>query len=70
MTADTPEAIAGRTSEAVFDVGAPTLTVFRPKGRNTGAAMIVFPGGGFQALAQVAQWPALVESWLKEIKIL
>jgi acetyl esterase/lipase len=27
------------------------MTVFPPKGTNTGAAMIVFPGGGFKALA-------------------
>jgi len=47
LTADTPEALAGRTSQAVFDVSVPTMTVFPPKGRNTGAAVIVFPGGGF-----------------------
>jgi acetyl esterase/lipase len=50
LTADTPEAIGGRTSEAVFDVTSPTMTVFPPKGRSTGAAMIVFPGGGFNAV--------------------
>ena len=38
LTADTPEALAGRTSQAVFDVSVPTMTVFPPKGRNTGAA--------------------------------
>jgi acetyl esterase/lipase len=27
------------------------MTVFPPKGRNSGAAIVVFPGGGFQALA-------------------
>jgi acetyl esterase/lipase len=47
----TPEAIGGATSEAVFDVTAPTMTVYPPRGRNTGAAMVVFPGGGFQILA-------------------
>jgi acetyl esterase/lipase len=51
LTAQTPEAISGSTSEAVFDVSTPTLTVYPPKGRNTGAAIIVFPGGGFKALA-------------------
>ena len=48
--AETPNAIGGHTSEAVFDVSAPTMTVFAPKGPNTGAAMIVFPGGGFRAV--------------------
>lgn len=51
MVAETPDAIGGHRSEGVFDVTAPTLTVYPPKGRNTGAAMIVFPGGGFQMLA-------------------
>ncbi len=50
MTADTPEAIGGTTSQAVFDVSVPTMTVFPPKGRNTGAAIVVFPGGGFRAV--------------------
>lgn len=54
LTARTPEAIGGDTSQAVFDVVAPTMTIFPPKGRNTGAAAIVFPGGGFRALAITA----------------
>lgn len=29
----------------------PTMTIFRPKARNTGAAMLVIPGGGFHAVA-------------------
>jgi acetyl esterase/lipase len=29
----------------------PTLTLYRPKGRNTGAAMLVMPGGGFEVIA-------------------
>jgi acetyl esterase/lipase len=32
-------------------VSAPTLTVFAPSGQNTGAAVIVFPGGGYNILA-------------------
>jgi acetyl esterase/lipase len=51
LTAETPEALAGHTSEAVFDVSEPTMTVFPPKGKNTGVAIVVFPGGGFQVLA-------------------
>src|ERR1044071_6729982 len=50
LVAETPNAIVGHTSEAVFDVTSPTMTIFPPKGRNTGAAMIVFPGGGFRAV--------------------
>lgn len=51
----TPEAIGGTRSEAVFDVTAPTMTVYPPRGRNTGAAMVVFPGGGFQVLAMTIE---------------
>jgi acetyl esterase/lipase len=50
LTAQTPNAIGGSTSEAVFDVTAPTMTVFSPRGANTGAAIVVFPGGGFRAV--------------------
>ena len=38
----------GGKSEAVLDIAIPTMTVMPPKGRNTGTAVIVFPGGGFQ----------------------
>lgn len=36
---------------AVSNVSRPTMTVYSPKGKNTGAAVVVFPGGGFQILA-------------------
>ncbi|HWK41887.1 MAG TPA: alpha/beta hydrolase, partial [Croceibacterium sp.] len=29
----------------------PTMTIYHPSGRNTGAAMLVLPGGGFYAVA-------------------
>ena len=51
LTKHTPEAIDGDTSQAAFDVSVPTMTVFPPKGRNTGAAIVVFPGGGFKIVA-------------------
>ncbi|MGH9450919.1 MAG: alpha/beta hydrolase [Terriglobia bacterium] len=43
--------VAGRPWVAVSDVSLPTMTVYSPRGRNTGAAVVVFPGGGFQILA-------------------
>lgn len=39
------------TNGAVTNVTRPTMTVYAPKGTNTGAAVIVIPGGGFQILA-------------------
>ena len=47
----TEHLIAGRPWMAVANVSRPTMTVYAPKGRNTGAAVVVFPGGGFQVLA-------------------
>jgi acetyl esterase/lipase len=35
----------------VRNVSRPTLTVYSPNGKNTGAAIVVFPGGGYQILA-------------------
>jgi acetyl esterase/lipase len=33
------------------NVSVPTLTLYTPRGQNTGAAIIVFPGGGYRALS-------------------
>jgi acetyl esterase/lipase len=35
----------------VDNVSRPTMTVYSPKGKNTGAAVVVFPGGGYIDLA-------------------
>ncbi|WP_037538034.1 alpha/beta hydrolase [Sphingomonas sp. PR090111-T3T-6A] len=51
MTSDPKELIAGRPLISVNDVSKPTLTVYRPKGANTGAAVLVYPGGGYWLLA-------------------
>ena len=50
LTKYTPEALDGGLSQAVFDVSSPTMTVFPPRGKNTGSAIIVFPGGGYSAV--------------------
>lgn len=43
-------AALGHVSVAAWDVSEPTLSVYPPRGRNSGAAVIVFPGGGFRAV--------------------
>jgi len=43
--------VAGKPWLAIKDVSRPTLTVYLPKAKNTGAAVVVFPGGGYQILA-------------------
>ena len=47
----TKEPVAGRPWLAVESVSQPTMTVYSPTGKNTGAAVVVFPGGGYQILA-------------------
>ena len=43
--------VAGRPWVYVGHVSRPTMTVYAPKEKNTGAAVVVFPGGGYQILA-------------------
>lgn len=57
-TGDRPEAtgngsplVGGRAWHWASYVTRPTLTVYEPKGANSGAAVLVIPGGGFHAVA-------------------
>jgi acetyl esterase/lipase len=43
--------VAGRQVIGVSNVTRPTMTVYSPKGKNTGVAVVLFPGGGYQTLA-------------------
>jgi acetyl esterase/lipase len=43
--------IAGKPLLRLGNVSVPTLTVYLAKSKNTGAAVVVFPGGGYQILA-------------------
>ena len=43
--------VAGRTVVGISNVTQPTMTLYPPIGKNTGAAVVVFPGGGYQMLA-------------------
>jgi acetyl esterase/lipase len=43
--------VAGLPWVVVKNVSRPTMTVYRPTGKNTGAAVVVFPGGGYEILA-------------------
>jgi hypothetical protein len=47
------------TTIRITDVTQPTLTIFRPKPEtDTGAAVIIFPGGGYSILAFTPKWPS------------
>jgi acetyl esterase/lipase len=50
-TTDKDNLIDGRKVMRLGNVSQPTLTVYSPTGNNTGAAVVVFPGGGYQILA-------------------
>ena len=56
--------VADRPVMVVERVAQPTMTVYSPKGTNTGVAMVVFPGGGYDILAidvegsEVCEWLA------------
>jgi acetyl esterase/lipase len=43
--------IAGRPIIRLGNVSSPTITLYSPKGKNTGATIVVFPGGGYRILA-------------------
>jgi acetyl esterase/lipase len=43
--------IGGKPLIRLGNVSVPTLTVYAPRGTNTGAAVVVFPGGGYHILA-------------------
>lgn len=59
-----PGRIAGKPVTWVSNVSRPTITVYAPTGTNTGAAVLVVPGGGFEGLAmdlegsEVCEWLA------------
>jgi acetyl esterase/lipase/phage tail protein X len=60
----TKELFAGKPALVVNNVSQPTMTVYSPKGTNTGVAVVVFPGGGYNCLAidlegtEVCDWLA------------
>lgn len=43
--------VGGKPWTSIEHVTQPTMTIYSPKGKNTGAAIIVFPGGGYEILA-------------------
>ncbi len=54
--------VAGKPWLYIERVSRPTMTVYPPRGLNTGAAVVVFPGGGYSILAidlegsEVCEW--------------
>lgn len=68
-TSDKNPLIAGRRIIRLTDVGNPTITVYLPpKAKNTGAAVLVFPGGGYNILAFDLEGTEVCE-WLNSIGV-
>jgi acetyl esterase/lipase len=60
--------IAGRPLIRLGNVANPTLTVYSPKANSTGAAVVVFPGGGYQILAIDLEGTEVCD-WLNSIDV-
>ena len=51
QTTGSNDSVAGRSWLSIEHVSQPTMTVYSPKVKDTGTAVIVFPGGGYEILA-------------------
>lgn len=60
--------IAGKPLIRLGNVSNPTLTLYTPKGKNTGAAIVVFPGGGYHILAIDLEGTEVCD-WLSSIGV-
>ena len=57
--------VGGRKWYWAGNVTRPTMTIYRPRARNTGTTLVVFPGGGFEVVAmdlegtEICDWATL-----------
>jgi acetyl esterase/lipase len=65
-TTDANRMVSGKVTVRVTNVSRPTLTVYPPKGKNTGAAALVFPGGAYIRLAYNIEGTEVCD-WLNSI---
>jgi len=68
MNADGSKTMAARPYIRLGNVSAPTITVFKPKGKNTGAGIVVFPGGGYLILSVDLEGTEICD-WLTQIGV-
>jgi len=68
MTTPKDNLIAGKPVLRLGNVTTPTLTVYSPKEGNTGAAVVVFPGGGYRILAIDLEGTEVCD-WLNRIGV-
>lgn len=58
----------GKPVIRLTNVSTPTITLFQPKGKKTGAAVVVFPGGGYRILAMDLEGTEVCH-WLNSIGV-
>jgi acetyl esterase/lipase len=69
VVSPTDQLVAGRKLIHLTDVSEPTLTVYRPDpAKNSGAAVLVFPGGGYNILALDLEGSEVC-TWLNSIHV-
>jgi len=68
MTTAKDRQVAGKAVVRIGNVSKPTITLYTPKGNNTGAAVVVFPGGGYKILAIDLEGTEVCD-WLNSIGV-
>jgi acetyl esterase/lipase len=68
VNADGAKKMAGRPYIRLANVSTPTLTVYKPTAKNSGAAIVVFPGGGYQILSVDLEGTEVCD-WLNRIGV-
>jgi len=63
-----PRMMAGRPYTRLTNVSTPTITVYPAKGKNTGPAIVVFPGGSYQILSMDLEGTEVCD-WLNSIGV-
>jgi acetyl esterase/lipase len=58
--------VAGRRWTYATYVSRPTMTIYAPKGRNTRAAIVVLPGGGYEAVAMDLEGTEICDWFTKQ----
>lgn len=60
--------IAGLPYVRITDVSSPTITFYKAQGKNSGAAVLVFPGGAYKVLAMDLEGTEICQ-WLNSIGV-
>lgn len=68
MNAAKTKTMAGRPYIRLGNVSKPTMTLYAPKAHNNGAAVVVFPGGGYQILSIDLEGTEVCD-WLNSIGV-